>query len=137
MSELDVSEVEKLSEESGLALGRGLVWILTYQYPAYSSKMYGYVCAIFLSSPLLKNIAYTLSFIVLVINCMINPNFQTSGPSVEQVPSRGGPPSSLFRKIKQQYILPLKYANSANFLLFEAIGRLDDLSKEDYSVNLL
>ena len=41
--------------------------------------------------------------------------FQTSGPRAEQVPNRGGPTSSLFRKITQQYILPLEYAISANF----------------------
>ena len=49
---------------------------------------------------------------------------------------RGGLQSSPFRKIMQQYILPLEYANSANFLLLEAISQLDDLSKKDYSVNL-
>ena len=96
-----------------------------------------YVCAAFRSSPLLENIAYTLSFTVLVINYMINPNFQTSGPRAEQTPGRGGLPSILFRNIMQQYIFPLEYANSDNFLLFEAISQLEDLSKKDYSVNLL
>ena len=99
--------------------------------------MYGYVCAAFLSFQLFKNIAYTLSFIVLVINYMINPNFQTSGPYAEQTLSKGGLPSILFRNIMQQYILSLEYANSDNFLLFEAISQLEDLSKKDYLVNLL
>ena len=98
--------------------------------------MHGYVCVAFLSSPLLKNIACTLSFTVLVISCMINPNFQTSGPRAEQVSGRRGLPSSLFRKITQQYILPSEYANYANFLFFKAISKLDDLSKEDCFVNL-
>ena len=69
-------------------------------------------------------------------SCMINPNFQTSGPPAEQVPGRGGLPSSLFRRITQQYILPLEYAISANFLLFEAISQLDNLSINDDLVNL-
>ena len=67
---------------------------------------------------------------------MMNPNFQTSGPRAEQEPSRGGPPSSLFRKIMQQYILPLEYGNFASFVLFEGIRQLDNLSKKDYSVNV-
>ena len=92
---------------------------------------------LFFSSPLLKNMAYTLYFTVLVISCMINPNFQTSGLRVEQAPSRGGLPSNIFRKITQQYILPLEYTSSANFLLLEAISQLDNLSKKDYSVKLL
>ena len=99
--------------------------------------MYDNVCAAFLSSPLLKNIAFSLCFTVLVISCMINPNFPTSEPRAEQEPSRGGPPSILFRKIVQQCIFPVEYDNSANFLLFEAISQLDYLSKKDYSVNLL
>ena len=41
--------------------------------------------------------------------------------------------SNLFLR---RYILPLEYANSAIFLLLEAISQLDDLSKKDYSVNL-
>ena len=90
----------------------------------------------FLSSPLLKTIAYTLSFTVIVTSCMINPTFQTSGPRAEQMLGRGGLPSSLFRKITQQYILLLEYANSTNFLFFEAISELEDLSKNDDSVNL-
>ena len=98
--------------------------------------MYGYVCVAFFSSPLLKNIGCTLSVTVPVISCMINPNFQTSGPRAEQVSGRGGLPISLFRKITQQYILPSEYGNSANFLFFKAISKLDDLSKKDYLVNL-
>ena len=94
--------------------------------------MYDHVCVAFLSSLLLKNIAYALSFTVVVISCMINPNFQTSVPRAEQAPSRGLP-SSLFRKTTQQYILPSEYANSANSLLLESISQLDDLSKKDYS----
>ena len=73
-------------------------------------------------SLLLKNIACTLSFTVLVISCIINPNFQTSGPRAEQVSGRGGLPSSLFRKITQQYILPSEYANSANFLFSKLLA---------------
>ena len=68
---------------------------------------------------------------------MINQNLQTSGPRAERAPSRGGPPSSRFRKITPQYIFPLEYANFANFLLFEAVSQFDNLSKKDYSVNHL
>ena len=124
---LDVSEVEKLSEESGLALGRGLDLCLDLDLLVSSLffflDVWLRVQLFFLSSPLLKNIAYTLSFTVVVISSMINPNFLTSGPRAEQAPSRGGPPSSLFRKIMQQCILPLGYAESANFLLFEVISQ--------------
>ena len=70
--------------------------------------------------PIMKNIAYTLSFTVLVTSCMINPNFQISGPRSEQAPSRGGLPSSLFRKITQQYILPLEYS----FWLLSALNSI-------------
>ena len=55
--------------------------------------------------------------------------FPDSVPRAEQAPSRGGLPSILFRKITQQYILPLEYANSANSLLLESISQLDDLSE--------
>ena len=71
----------------------------------------------FLSS---ENIAYTLFFTMLVIN----PNFQTSVPSAEQALSRGNLPSSLFRKVTQQYISLLEYANSANSLFLESISQL-------------
>ena len=62
---------------------------------------------------------------------MINPNFQTSDPRAEHAPS------SLFKKIMQRYIFSLEYAISANFLLFEAVSQLDDLSKKDYAVHHL
>ena len=134
--------MEKLSEESGLVLRRGLDLCLDLDLLVSSLFFFFFLdvwlllCS-FSFFPLLKNIAYTLSFTVAVISCMINPNFLTSGPRAEQAPSRGGPPSSLFRKIMQQYILPLGHNNSANFLLFEEISQLDIVSKKDHSVNLL
>ena len=98
--------------------------------------MYGHVCAAFFSSPLLKNIAYTFVFHSASDQLHDQSEFPDFRPTCRTSTSRGGLPSSLFRKITLQYILPLEYANPANFLLLEAISQLDDLSKKDYSVNL-
>ena len=81
----------KLSEESGLALGRGLDLCPDLDLLVSSSFFLDVWLrwGRFSFFPIIEKYSYTLSFTVLVISCMINPNFQTSGPRAEQAPSRG------------------------------------------------
>ena len=105
--------MEKQSEESSLALGRGLDLCLDLDL----------LCRLFFS-PITERCRLYFVFHS-ASDQLHDPSqlyFQTSGPRAEQVPSSGGLASSLFRKITQQYILHLEYAISANFPLFETMS---------------
>ena len=94
-------------------------------------------CAAFLSSPLLKNIAYTFVFHSASDQLHDQFKFPDFRPTCRTSSKQRKSAKQSFGKITQQYILPIEYTNSDNFLLFKAVCQLDDLSKKEYSVILL
>ena len=116
--------MEKLLEESGLTLGRRLDLRLDIDLlvpSLFLLDVWLHLCH-FSFFPNIEKYSQCFVFHSASDQLHDQSEFPDSSPRAEQAPSRGGLPSSLFRKITQQYILPLEYDNSANRPILSCIN---------------
>ena len=130
--------MEKLLKESGLAFGRSLDLCLDIDLlvpSLFFLDVWPRLCR-FSFFPIIEK--YSLYFVFHSASDQLHDQSEFLDFRPTYVPSRGGLPRSHFGKDHAAIYFALRNTLVLLiFLLLEAISQLDDLSKKNYSVNLL